>query len=217
MVVKGKRWILFFVLIWSFFPCQSVYGAEVSSDLSINDYNFSGIEEALKQQGMDSFSFQEVVKLLMKGEVVEAVNKIGDGIMNTILQEFIGNKKLLIQLVAVSIFSGSRFFCYLFSCFYDFSIFLWNCCCHNKKCGGKFIKFYESISSRILYIRYNGFGIHKFFGYLWTVDVRSSFSGLFYFNNNFTICESLLYVANGGSFKSRKTFFKTCRNDTKRD
>ena len=44
MVVKGKRWILFFVLIWSFFPCQSVYGAEVSSDLSINDYNFSGID-----------------------------------------------------------------------------------------------------------------------------------------------------------------------------
>ena len=106
MVVKGKRWILFFVLIWSFLPCQSVYGAEVSSDLSINDYNFSGIEEELKQQGMDSFSFQEVVKLLMKGEVVEAVNKIGDGIMNTILQEFIGNKKLLIQLVAVSIFSA---------------------------------------------------------------------------------------------------------------
>ncbi|HCO29612.1 MAG TPA: hypothetical protein DIT54_09500, partial [Lachnospiraceae bacterium] len=106
MVVKGKRWILFFVLIWSFFPCQSVYGAEVSSDLSINDYNFSGIEEELKQQGVDSFSFQEVVKLLMKGEVVEAVNKIGDGIMNTILQEFIGNKKLLIQLVAVSIFSA---------------------------------------------------------------------------------------------------------------
>lgn len=106
MVVKGKRWILFFVLIWSLLPCQSVYGAEVSSDLSINDYNFSEIEEELKQQGMDSFSFQEVVKLLMKGEVVEAVNKIGNGIMNTILQEFIGNKKLLIQLVAVSIFSA---------------------------------------------------------------------------------------------------------------
>ena len=100
---KVLVWILFMpVLVRLFIPCQLVYGAE----LSIEDYNFSEIEEELTKQGATDFSFEDIVKQLLKGNITEVIQMLGDGVVSMILNEVIGNKKLLIQLIAVAIFSA---------------------------------------------------------------------------------------------------------------
>ena len=63
-------------------------------------------EEQLKQQQNDTFSFGEVVQKVMKGDILEAIKLVLKGMIDQVLSELVSNKKLLIQIICVAVFSA---------------------------------------------------------------------------------------------------------------
>lgn len=95
---------IFFLIIFFYCSSVSVYGAENVSEIS-EQINFSQIDTIVKEMNGNSFSFRELVTLLMKGDIVLAIKSIGNGMMQSLFQEVSGNRKLMIQVISIVIFS----------------------------------------------------------------------------------------------------------------
>lgn len=93
--------LLFFIHISSTF----VYGAESESEISEN-IDFSQIDVVLKEASGSSFTFQQIVVLLMKGDVLSSIKMIGNGLMESLFKELKGNRMLMIQVISIVIFSS---------------------------------------------------------------------------------------------------------------
>lgn len=93
--------LLFALLLCFFFMPVCVYGA----DFSLEDYDFSALEKQLEQIDNGTVSFREIVEKLKKGEIAKALNLIGKGMVQQVVQELNQNRKILIQLIGVSIFA----------------------------------------------------------------------------------------------------------------
>ena len=96
---------LVFVILWTCLGSKPVYGADSYIE-GLKDYNFSELEEQLKQQQNDTFSFGEVVQKVMKGDMLEAIKLVLKGMIDQVLSELVSNKKLLIQIICVAVFSA---------------------------------------------------------------------------------------------------------------
>lgn len=107
-IIMKKRHLfvaIFFLIIFFYCSSVSVYGAENVSEIS-EQINFSQIETIVKEMNGNSFSFRELVTLLMKGDIVLAIKSIGNGMMQSLFQEVSGNRKLMIQVISIVIFSA---------------------------------------------------------------------------------------------------------------
>lgn len=106
-IIMKKRHLfvaIFFLIIFFYCSSVSVYGAENVSEIS-EQINFSQIDTIVKEMNGNSFSFRELVTLLMKGDIVLAIKSIGNGMMQSLFQEVSGNRKLMIQVISIVIFS----------------------------------------------------------------------------------------------------------------
>lgn len=103
---KGKWKICFMIIVIICLYQSPVYGAQTEGQLTLDDYNFSEIEQQLGEQEDVGFSFREMVSYIMSGNITKACQLIGKGIWNSLMEELIGNKKLMIQIICVAIFSS---------------------------------------------------------------------------------------------------------------
>ena len=108
IIIMKKRHLfvaIFFLIIFFYCSSVSVYGAENVSEIS-EQINFSQIDTIVKEMNGNSFSFRELVTLLMKGDIVLAIKSIGNGMIQSLFQEVSGNRKLMIQVISIVIFSA---------------------------------------------------------------------------------------------------------------
>lgn len=91
-------------MIW-LHPCPT-YAKQVNGELTLDDYNFTKIEEKLGEQEGASFSFREMVGYIMTGNITKACELVGQGLWNSFMEEVIRNKKLMIQILCIVIFSS---------------------------------------------------------------------------------------------------------------
>lgn len=104
-VIMKKRhriYCIFFIFILFYLSPVSVYGAENISE----NINFSQIDTIVKEMNGDSFSFRELVTLLMKGDILSALKTIGNGFIQSLFKEVSGNRKLMLQVISIVVFSA---------------------------------------------------------------------------------------------------------------
>lgn len=99
-----KMFFSFLIVCMFFLSSTPIYGAE--EQLTLSDYNFSKVEEQLGEDENVGFSFREIVSCVMSGDITKALGLVGKGFFNSLMEEIIGNKKLMIQIICIAVFSS---------------------------------------------------------------------------------------------------------------